>query len=206
MAGHSKWSNIKYKKKNNDLKKEKNITKLLSKISNKCKTEVSFSKDDFFLKKIYNKAADLNINKALVDKLIFKNDVKIDYNSILNYSAYIKGGVALYITCFNCNKNRIISELRYLLSKYDGFLVKTDSVLHLFEKFYRIRVFTINNSIIKKVQDFCIKDYLLCEFYFEITIKCDDFINIKNILSELNLKYCFVYFLFPYEYIKLDII
>jgi YebC/PmpR family DNA-binding regulatory protein len=50
------------------------------------------------------------------------------------YEAYGPGGAAILIEVVTDNKNRTVSELRHLLSKYGGNLAETGSVSWMFEK------------------------------------------------------------------------
>lgn len=205
MAGHSKWSNIKYKKKINDSKKEKKISKLLYKINNAVNLNSNALNKDILLKKIYNEASELNISKTIIQKSILKSTIDVKNSKILNYSVYVKCGIALYISCVFENKNRIISDLRCIFYKYNASLVKNDSILYLFERIYKIKFELIEEKkILPIVYKFCVKDIEFFDKYFEISLKYELFGKIKYELDNLNIKYSYIYIMFPYKYIELD--
>lgn len=202
MAGHSKWSNIKYKKKINDSKKEKKISKLLDQVNNISNLN---SSKDIFLKKIYNKASELNISKSLIKKSILKSSVEIKSNKSLNYSAYIKDGVVLHIICFFDNKNKIASELRYVLSKYNAKLVKNESVLYLFKKTYQIEInLDEKNKVLPILSKYSIKNIEIFDTYFQVIFEYELFEKMKLDLDNLSIKYNYISSIFPHKCIELD--
>jgi YebC/PmpR family DNA-binding regulatory protein len=51
-----------------------------------------------------------------------------------NFEGYAPGGVALVIQCLSDNRNRTTADVRHLLTRYNGKLGTTGSVLHQFAR------------------------------------------------------------------------
>lgn len=184
MAGHSRWSNIKHKKKNNDIKKSKLFSKLANDIisANNSNNDVN---DNYKLKKAVDKALAKNMNKSIINNIITSNVSSLDNKSI--YSAVGENGASIIIECLNANKNRIIGELRCILNQYFFNLVSFKSIEYMYIKYEKILfldelndkfLFYYLNSFILKDLD---KNTIVCETIFTKYI----FLSLKK----LNIKF-----------------
>jgi len=57
----------------------------------------------------------------------------VSYEDVV-YEGYGPGGVAIFIECLTDNKNRTVSEVRYILSKNNGRMADVGSVAWVFDK------------------------------------------------------------------------
>lgn len=182
MAGHSKWANIKHKKKVNDVKK----SKLFSKLANDIKLSVNESNKDIQtnikLKKAIDKALSNNMSKNIINNIISSSEVISQNKSI--YSVIGKNSVSIIVECFDFNKNRMIGELRHLFSQYDMNLVSFKSIEYMYLKYEKIsllseyndRIILINFNdmfLIKAVNNYMYVDILISKSVFFILKKID---------------------------------
>ncbi len=175
MAGHSKWSNIKHKKKINDIKK----SKLFSKIANTITTSLKHGADinnNCQLKNAISKAMTKNINKNIINKLVKKHTIKNKIDFI--YLLFKHKTILFLIECEN-NIN-YISDLKYLFNQYFYTYLNTNEISLYFSKYYKIEIYYHYNEI-----------YLINTIkYYHITTLLNNiilFINIININKFINL-------------------
>ena len=136
MSGHSKWATIKRKKGKLDAERGKKFTRLIKELTvaaregggdpdgnPRLRTAIAAAKAD-------NMPAD-NIKRA-----ILKGTGQlpgVSYEAI-TYEGYGPGGVALYLEVLTDNKNRVVSEIRHVLTKYGGNLGANGCVAWMFHK------------------------------------------------------------------------
>ncbi len=143
MSGHSKWSTIKRKKGINDLTRAKVFTKLLFQISNAVKSGNSGSRGEdlnsnYALKLAINKAREANIPISTIEGVIKKaslggsdNDTEdVEYEVYIPLNQYDGSqlNVELLIDCQTSNKNRLVAEIREVVSKNGGKLLSQGSI------------------------------------------------------------------------------
>jgi len=130
MSGHSKWSTIKRKKGALDAKKGAEFTKLARLIEVAAKAGADPAMN-FRLKLAIQKAKAANMPSANIDKAIRKGaGLDKDKSSIeeITYEGLAPGGVAVIVQALTDNKNRTVSDLRNLFSKFGGSLGNSGSV------------------------------------------------------------------------------
>ncbi len=143
MSGHSKWSTIKRKKGINDLTRAKVFTKLLFQISNATKSGGDDPKNNYTLKLACDKAREANIPISTIEGVIKKaslvevNDDTEDAEYEVLYIPIDDGGyklnVELLIDCqtsrgLSSNKNRLIAEIREVVSRNGGKMLSQGSI------------------------------------------------------------------------------
>mgnify|MGYP006273709309 FL=1 len=136
MAGHSKWHNIKHKKKKEDRKRAKLFSKLVRKITVAAREGGGDPEKNSDLDLAIQKAKDANMPKDNIERAIKRGtgDLEgVDYEKIV-YEGYAPEGVALYLELMSDNRNRSASEIRHLLSEHDGNLGEDGCVAWMFEK------------------------------------------------------------------------
>ncbi len=136
MAGHSKWANIKHKKKKQDKKRGKLFSKLVKKITVAAREGGGDPEVNNDLDLAIQKAKDANMPKDNIERAIKRGtgDLDgVDYEKMV-YEGYAPAGVALYIDVMSDNRNRTVSELRSLLSKNGGNLGEDGCVAWMFER------------------------------------------------------------------------
>jgi YebC/PmpR family DNA-binding regulatory protein len=135
MSGHSKWATIKHKKAALDAKRGKMFTRLIKEImiaarnggdpdtNPRLRTAVAAAK-------AVSMPAD-NIKRA-----IMRGTGELEGATLeeYTYEGYGPGGAAVLVKVATDNKNRTVSEIRHLFSKYGGNMGAEGSVAWMFER------------------------------------------------------------------------
>jgi YebC/PmpR family DNA-binding regulatory protein len=136
MSGHSKWANIKFRKERQDAKKGKIFTKIIKEITIAARSGGGDPETNPRLRAAMQNAKSNNMPTKNIENAILKGTGELPgvvYEEV-TYEGYGPGGVAIYIECTTDNKNRTVSEIRHLLSKYGGNLGESGCVAWMFEK------------------------------------------------------------------------
>jgi len=136
MAGHSKWANIQHRKGAQDAKRGKLFTKLIREINVAAKMGGSDTASNPRLRLAVDKGLAANMAKDTIERAIKKGageleDVSYEEN---RYEGYGVNGVAIMVETMTDNKNRTVSEVKHVFSKFGGNLGAVGSVAYLFEK------------------------------------------------------------------------
>lgn len=136
MAGHSKWAQIKHKKTHTDAKKGKIFTKLVREISVTARLGGGDPEKNPRLRAAIEKAKEVNMPMENIKRAVMKGIGELTGTSYEEavYEGYGPGGIALLIEVLTDNKNRTVSEIRHILSRYGGSLGESGCVSWLFEK------------------------------------------------------------------------
>jgi len=137
MSGHSKWHSIKHKKGALDAKRGKLFTKLIKEISIAARAGGSGDPNQNpRLRKAILDAKAANMPNDTIDRATKRGTGELEganYEEV-TYEGYGPGGVAIMVQTTTDNRNRTVSELRHLLSKYGGNLGESGSVAWMFNK------------------------------------------------------------------------
>ncbi len=136
MSGHSKWSTIKRKKGKEDAKRGNLFTKLIKEITVAAKEAGGDANTNPRLRTAVVSAKSANMPNDNIERAIKKGTGElpgVSYEDV-SYEGYGPGGVAVYIECLTDNKNRAVSEVRYILSKNGGRMADVGSVSWVFDK------------------------------------------------------------------------
>ena len=140
MSGHSKWSTIKRKKGAADAKRGKIFTKLIREIATAARIGGGDPAANPRLRLAIDKARIANMPKDNIERGIKKgvggNEAE-SYEEVV-YEGYGPGGAAIYVEVLTDNKNRTVSEVRHVLTRYGGNLGASGCVAYLFEKHGRL--------------------------------------------------------------------
>lgn len=134
MSGHSKWSTIKRKKGVADQKRGQQFSKIVRTITIAAKEDGPDPEANFKLRLAIDKAKEANMPSANVERAISgasKDSLIIEE---INYEAYGPYGVALLIRAVTDNRNRASSDIKAILTKYNGSMGGTGSVSWMFEQ------------------------------------------------------------------------
>lgn len=136
MSGHSKWSQIKHKKGISDVKKGKIFSKLARIITIAARQKGGDIETNSSLRMTVEKARSFNMPQENIERAIKKGTGEIEGVKFEEFlmEAYGPEGVALIIEGTTDNKNRTISEIKFLLSEHNGKMAQSGSVLWLFER------------------------------------------------------------------------
>jgi YebC/PmpR family DNA-binding regulatory protein len=148
MSGHSKWSSIKHKKAATDAKRGKAFTKLIKEITVAARLGGGDINANPRLRTAVTTARQQSMPKDNIDRAIKKGTGELEGITLeeLSYEGYGPGGVAIIVDALTDNRNRLVSELRFMFSRHAGNLGENGSVGWMFKKHGII-------SIEKKVTD-----------------------------------------------------
>lgn len=135
MSGHSKWSTIKRKKGALDAKRGKIFSKLAKEITVAARLGGGDPSGNPRLRAVLLAARSENMPKDNVDRAIKKGTGELEgvqYEE-LRYEGYGPAGVGLLIDVMTDNKNRVVPELRYILSRNNGSMAENNAVSWNFE-------------------------------------------------------------------------
>ena len=136
MAGHSKWANIKFRKAAQDAKRGKLFTKLIREITVAARAGGGDVASNPRLRAAIDKALGANMTRDTVDRAIKRGTGELDGVSYeeIRYEGYAPSGVAVLVECTTDNRNRTVSEVRHVFTKFGGNLGSDGSVAYLFDK------------------------------------------------------------------------
>lgn len=143
MAGHSKWSSIKRKKKANDEKRGKLFSKLANDIRVSLKDNSNLNQN-FKFKNAVSRALEKNISKSIINKIVSNYAYK-PKDRVL-YSANCLYNSIFIVECYQDNKMKLISELRYIFSQNYGVLIPLNKVDYMFDRINKILLSDIYNE------------------------------------------------------------
>jgi len=136
MSGHSKWSSIKHKKAAADAKRGKAFTKLIKEITVAARMGGGDINANPRLRTAVTTARQQSMPKDNIDRAIKKGTGELEGMTLeeLSYEGYGPGGVAIMVDALTDNRNRLVSELRFIFSRHGGNLGETGSVGWMFKK------------------------------------------------------------------------
>lgn len=144
MAGHSKWSNIKRRKKAQDKKRNKIFNKHMREIAVAAKEGGGDPEYNPRLSMAIENAKEDNVPKDNIEKAIKKGTGELDEGEgryeDATYEAYGPGGIAYFIEVTTNNYNRTVSDIRHILNSHGGNLGTDGSVDYLFEQKGMIKI------------------------------------------------------------------
>lgn len=136
MSGHSKWSKVKHIKAVQDAKKGKTFTKIIKEITVAARVGGGDPGGNPRLRVAVAAAKQANMPADNVKRAIMKGTGElpgVHYEEIV-YEGYGPGGVALLIDVLTDNKNRTVSEMRYVFSRNNGNMGEAGCVSWMFHK------------------------------------------------------------------------
>ena len=194
MSGHSKWAQIKRKKAATDVKRGKIFTKLIKEIITAARLGGGDPNSNARLRAAIEAAKAENMPKQNIERAIKKGTGELEgsYYEEVSYEGYGTGGIAILISALTDNRNRTVSELRYLFSKYGGNLGETGCVSWMFEK-KGVISFAKNEIDEEGLMELAVEagaeDIKIEEDEFEVITTPEEFDRIKQFFDKAGLKY-----------------
>ncbi|PYR35949.1 MAG: YebC/PmpR family DNA-binding transcriptional regulator [Acidobacteria bacterium] len=136
MSGHSKWHTIKHKKGAADAKRGKVFTRLIKELTVAARAGGGDADSNPRLRTIIAEAKASNMPSENIKRAIRRGtgeEPGVSYEEG-QYEAYGPGGAAVIIEVLTDNRNRLVGELRHLLTKHGGNLAETNAVAWMFTK------------------------------------------------------------------------
>ena len=132
MSGHSHWAGIKHKKEITDKKRGKEFSKLLKLVSAAAQTEPD-SNFNPRLRTAVEKARAAGVTADKIENAIARASESKENLEELVFEAYGPGGVAIMIEALSSNRNRMVQEIKKILSDHEGKWAEIGSVTWAFE-------------------------------------------------------------------------
>ncbi len=136
MSGHSKWSSIKHKKAATDAKRGKMFTRFIRELTIAARAGGGDPNSNARLRHAIDGARAVNMPSDNIRKAIQRGTGELEgvnYEE-LTYEGYGPGGVAIIADAMTDNKNRTVSEVRHVFSKYSGNLGESGCVSWMFAR------------------------------------------------------------------------
>jgi YebC/PmpR family DNA-binding regulatory protein len=196
MSGHSKWSQIKHKKAITDAKKGKLFSKLSNLISVVARQKGGDPDTNPQLRLTIEKARAFNMPNENIERAIKKGLGELEGVKMeeLTIEAYGPGGTALIIEALTDNKNRTVSEIKYLMGQHGGKMAQAGSVLWLFERKGAIVINSATTNINKENLELASIDCGAQDLrwqtqeLFEIYTKAEDLEKVKKCLEAKSIN------------------
>lgn len=197
MSGHSKWSQIKYKKAIEDAKRAKVFSKLSRLITLAAREKGGDPEKNSDLKAAIEKARSFNMPQENIERAIKRGTGEIEGGKLENFliEALGPGGISVLIEVVTDNKNRSLSEIRKIIEECGGKMV-SGSVIWKFQKMGKIEgkpikekeeveLLAIESGVedIKERNGFLLI-YTLPEKLSEVKEKIKEFFEIENFSIE----------------------
>jgi len=134
MAGHSKWANIQHRKGAQDKKRGKLFTKLIREITTAARVGGGDPNSNPRLRMVMDKARAASMPRDNIERAVKRGtgELGADHFEEIRYEGYGPGGAAVMVQCLTDNRNRTVSELRYVFTRHGGNLGADGSVGYLF--------------------------------------------------------------------------
>src|SRR5918993_2146450 len=135
MSGHSKWATIKHKKAALDAKRGKVFTSIIKEIMIAARSGGDADANPR-LRTAVLAAKAVSMPADNIKRAIMRGSGELEGGQIdeLTYEGYGPGGAAIVVEVATDNKNRTVSEIRHIFSKYGGNMGEPGSVAWMFER------------------------------------------------------------------------
>jgi YebC/PmpR family DNA-binding regulatory protein len=136
MSGHSKWATIKHKKAATDAKRGRIFTKLIREITIAARVGGGDSDSNPRLRTAIAAAKNENMPNDNIERALLRGTGQLEgeqYEEV-NFEGYGPGGVGMIVQIVTTNRNRVVSEIRHLMSKHGGNLAEAGSVGWMFHR------------------------------------------------------------------------
>ncbi|MGH9662552.1 MAG: YebC/PmpR family DNA-binding transcriptional regulator [Bryobacteraceae bacterium] len=136
MSGHSKWATIKHKKAALDAKRGKMFTRVIKEISIAARGGGGDPDANPRLRTAIAAAKGVSMPADNIKRAIMRGTGELEGASIdeVMFEGYGPGGAAVLVLVATDNRNRTVSEIRHVFSKYGGNLGEQGSVAWMFER------------------------------------------------------------------------
>ena len=210
MSGHSKWHSIKYKKAAQDAKRGKMFTKIIREMVVAARIGGGEPDTNPRLRKAIADAKGVNMPSDNIKRAIMKGTGQLEGTTYeeFSYEGYGVGGVAIFVETLTDNKNRTVSDVRYIFSKNGGNMGESGCVAWMFDRKGYIVVEKAKASedeLLDLILDAGAEDLREDGSNYEIFTAPDDFEAVVNALQENNIEIAASNLGYiPQNYVKLE--
>lgn len=156
MSGHSKWHNIQGKKGKAD-KARSNIFTKVSRLITVAAREGGGNPDmNFSLRIAVDKAKTVNMPKDNIERAIKRGTGELKDGVVIEeaiYEGFGPAGAAFLVEALTDNKNRTVSEIKNVFSRYGGSMASAGAVRWQFERLGVIRLTSDQLSVTSDRRD-----------------------------------------------------
>lgn len=210
MSGHSKWHSIKYKKAAQDAKRGKMFTKIIREMVVAARIGGGEPDTNPRLRKAIADAKGVNMPSDNIKRAIMKGTGQLEGTTYeeFSYEGYGVGGVAIFVETLTDNKNRTVSDVRYIFSKNGGNMGESGCVAWMFNRKGYIVVEKAKASedeLLDLILEAGAEDLREDGSNYEIFTTPDDFEAVVNALQENNIEIAVSNLGYiPQNYVKLE--
>ena len=210
MSGHSKWHSIKYKKAAQDAKRGKMFTKIIREMVVAARIGGGEPDTNPRLRKAIADAKGVNMPSDNIKRAIMKGTGQLEGTTYeeFAYEGYGVGGVAIFVETLTDNKNRTVSDVRYIFSKNGGNMGESGCVAWMFNRKGYIVVEKAKASedeLLDLILEAGAEDLREDGSNYEIFTAPDDFEAVVNALQENNIEIAASNLGYiPQNYVKLE--
>ena len=136
MSGHSKWATIKHKKAATDAKRGRIFTKIIREISIAARVGGADPDTNPRLRTAIATAKNENMPNENIERAIQRGAGQLEgeqYEEVM-FEGYGPGGVGMLVQVVTTNRNRVVSEIRHVMSKGGGNLAEAGAVGWMFHR------------------------------------------------------------------------
>jgi YebC/PmpR family DNA-binding regulatory protein len=193
MSGHSKWAGIKHKKAVIDAKRGKAFTKLIKEITVATREGGGSPDTNPRLRTAILNAKAQNVPNDKIETSILRGTGQLPglVFEELTYEGYGPGGVAIIVETITDNKNRTVSDMRYIFSKNGGNLGDKGSVAWIFNKKGLITIDkdkANEDDLIAIALDAGADDVQVGDDSFEVITTPENFENVKDAIQKAGIE------------------
>src|SRR6201981_4063920 len=136
MSGHSKWATIKHKKAATDAKRGKVFTKIIRELTIAARTGGGDPVTNPRLRTAISAAKNENMPNDNIERAILRGTGQLEGETLdeVMFEGYGPGGVGVLIQVVTSNRNRIVSEIRHMMSKNGGNMAENGAVGWMFHR------------------------------------------------------------------------
>jgi len=211
MSGHSKWATIRRSKGVNDAKRGQLFTKLGHEIVIAAREGGPDPEANFRLRLVLDKARQANMPKDNVERAIKRGSGELkgadDLQEVM-YEGYGPYGTAIIAQGLSDNRNRTVSEVRHVFSRFGGNLGADGSVAWMFARKGYISIEPKDNDpeeIALVAIDAGAEDVEISEDMVEVYTQVQDFKAVQEALSAASYEISSAQLSWiPQSYLSLD--
>jgi YebC/PmpR family DNA-binding regulatory protein len=193
MSGHSKWSTIKRKKGKADAERGRIFTRHAKEIAIAAREGGGNPEMNPRLRSAIAAAKADNLPQDNIKRAIQKGTGElpgVTYESA-TYEGYGPGGSALFLEVMTDNKNRVVAEIRHLLTKYGGNLGENGCVAWMFDTRGVITIDTdkVDETTLMEVAlEAGAEDIRMEGDVWEVITEPSDLDNVRQALEDKNIE------------------
>ena len=194
MSGHSKWSTIKHKKAITDARRGQLFTRLAREVTVAAREGGGDPDIKFGLRLAIDKARAANMPKDNIERAIKRGTGELKGAELieLTYEGYAPNGVAVLIKVLTDNKNRVVADIRRILTRQGGSLAESGAVAWQFERKGYIAIApngVDDDTIFEIAVDAGADDVVFGDDMTEVYSEVENFQAVRQALEEAGIQF-----------------